>query len=67
MNVIDPGVLLQHALAGELHDDDREGCARQIPHLIGRQIVQRMGRDEQRQVVELQILCGEPSVREKRR
>ena len=46
MDVIDQGVLLDFALAGQLFDNNRIRRPRHILHLLGRQIVDGMGRHQ---------------------
>jgi len=59
-------LLLRATLPGQLLNDDRIRRARELAHFIRREIIERMRGDEQRQVLELQVLRGEPPVCDKR-
>jgi hypothetical protein len=64
MDEVNFRVLVEHALPRQLTNDDWIGAACELVYFVGRQIVERMGRDEQRQFIELQIFCGQPPVRQ---
>src|SRR3954462_8289657 len=66
MDEADFGVLLQCALSRQLLNDHRISAARELVYFLGRQIVERMRRHEERQLIELQIFRGQPPVRQKR-
>jgi hypothetical protein len=64
VDVIDFGVLLDFALAGQVLDDNRIRRPRHILHLFGRQIVDGMGRHQQRQIVDMQVPGSQSGVRQ---
>jgi hypothetical protein len=66
MNVIHVRVPGLRALPGQLFDYHRIRAAREFAHFFGCQIVERMRRDKQRQIVELQVFRRQTPVRQKR-
>ena len=66
MNEIHLRVLGLRALPGQLLNDHRIRTARELADFSGCQIVQRMRRDQQRQIVKLQVFRSQPPVRQKR-
>jgi hypothetical protein len=66
MNEVDVRLLFERPLPRQLPDYDRIGRARELEHFLRRQVIQRMRRDDERQVLELEIPCGQPSVRQER-
>ena len=65
MHEIDQRIFRELALPRQLFEHDRVSTARHFTHFVGRQIVQRMRRHEQRQIVELKIFCREMAVSQK--
>ena len=66
MDEVDERLFFEWPLPGQLPDDDRIGRARELEHYLGRQVIQRMRRDDERQLFELEILRGQPPVRQER-
>jgi hypothetical protein len=66
MHKIHVRVPLLRPLPRQLPDHDRIGGFCELTHLLRREIVQRMRRDEQRKIVELQILRCEMTMRKER-
>ena len=66
MYKIDVNVMRQCSLPRKLLDDQWVGRAREFTQLFRRQVIKRMRSDDYRQVVNVQVLCSEPRVIQKR-